>query len=95
MFVVVIELTKPHAEVDAARSAHVEWVNRHCADGTILLSGRQMSGAGGCVIANAPSRAALDAILKEEGYFKAGVAKHTIIEFEARHGTLAKALASA
>jgi len=95
MFVVVIEYTKPLAEVDAARPAHLEWINRHCADGTFLFSGRQPSGTGGCVIANAPSRAALDAILKEDGYIKAGVAKHNVIEFDARNGSLVSALTPA
>jgi uncharacterized protein YciI len=95
MFVVVIEYIKPIAEVDAARPPHLEWIGKHVADGTFLFSGRQPSGAGGCVIANVSSRAALDAILNEDGYIKAGVAKHNVIEFDAKNGSLMSALPQA
>ena len=94
MFVVIIEYIKPLAEVDAARPPHLEWIKKYCDDGTFLFTGRQPGGAGGMVIANASSRAALDAILKEDGYIKAGVAKHNVIEFEARNGSLVGALPS-
>lgn len=95
MFAVIIEYIKPLAEVDAARPPHLAWIQKHCADGTFLFTGRQPSGKGGMVIANAPSREALDAILKEDGYIKAGVAKHNVIEFEAKNGSLVGALTSA
>ena len=92
MFVVVIHYTKPLAEVDAARPAHIEWIKKYSDAGTIVLSGRQTSAGGGVVIAEAPSRAALDAILAEDNYIKAGVARHEVIEFAPTGGSLVHAL---
>lgn len=95
MFVVLLNYTKPMEQVDAARPAHLEWIDANSKKGTFLLCGRQTSGKGGCIIAQAPSRAALDAILKEDNYIKAGVATHDVIEVDARNGALIGALQAA
>lgn len=91
MFVVVIHYTKPD-EIETHRAAHLAWIKRYSEDGTFLLCGPQPTHRGGIVVVNAPSRERLDEILEGDGYTIGGVARHEVIEFTARSGSLLPAI---
>ena len=91
MYLILLHYTKPIDQVDAARPAHLEWIDKYSKEGTFLLCGRQTSGKGGCIIEQTTSRAALDTILKEDNYIKAEVAQHEVIEVDFKSGALAGA----
>jgi uncharacterized protein YciI len=91
MYLILLHYTKPIEQVDAARGPHLEWIAKYSKEGTFLLAGRQTSGKGGCIIAQTPTRDALDAILQEDNYIKADVARHEVIEVDFRSGALADA----
>jgi uncharacterized protein YciI len=81
MFLVLLTYTQPLDAVDAHLSAHREFLKRHYANGTFLLSGRKEPRDGGVIFANAPSAAALQAILAEDPFARHGVAAYQVVEF--------------
>ncbi|QNA88530.1 YciI family protein [Massilia sp. Dwa41.01b] len=81
MFIVSLSYTAPLEEVDAHLAAHRDFLAAHYANGTFLMSGRKVPRDGGIIVANAPSRAALDAVLGEDPFARAGVARYEVTEF--------------
>lgn len=81
LFAVLMHFTKPLAEVDAVRAEHTAHLERHAAQGTILAWARREPPVGGVHIVAAPDRAALEQIVAEDPYVRAGVARPEIVEF--------------
>ncbi|MFE9426732.1 YciI family protein [Kitasatospora sp. NPDC006697] len=81
MFVVTLRYTAPLETIDELLPAHVEWLERHYADGTLLASGRLVPRTGGVVLARAADRAALDAVLAGDPFGRAGAAEYEVAEF--------------
>jgi uncharacterized protein YciI len=80
MFVVALHYTDL-AGVDAQLEAHRAFLREQYAAGVFLMSGPQVPRTGGLIVAHAPSRAALDAILDRDPFRQAGVATYAITEF--------------
>ena len=51
MYVLIVEYLVPLERIDELRPAHLEYLHRHYADGTFLVSGRQDPPAGGLIVA--------------------------------------------
>jgi uncharacterized protein YciI len=81
LFVVLMRYIRPLAEVDAVRADHVRHLERYAAQGIIHAWARRDPPEGGVLIAAAPDRATLEAVLAEDPYVKAGVAKPEIVVF--------------
>lgn len=72
---------RPLAEVDAQLEAHRAWLDRHYAAGEFLASGPKVPRTGGVILVRAMPRARLDALLADDPFARAGVARHEVIEF--------------
>ena len=73
-------------------AGHRDWINKH-ADASFVLCGPfEDRSAGGMIIAQAESRAALDRILAEDPLLACGAATHEVAPLEIARGYLANAL---
>jgi uncharacterized protein YciI len=82
MYVVLIRYTAPLEEVDRARDAHKSFLAECYRRGLFIVSGRQDPPVGGVILAEEMPREELEALLNEDGYAKAGVARHEVIRFD-------------
>jgi uncharacterized protein YciI len=82
MYVVIIRYTKPIAEVDRHREAHKEFLRRAYEAGHFIVSGRQDPPVGGVILCKEMPREALETLLREDGYARAGVAQYEILRFD-------------
>lgn len=85
LFVVLMHYTKPLADVDAVRADHYVHLERAAAAGTMLAWARRDPPTGGVLIAAAADRPALERVLAEDPYVRAGVAKPEIVEFNPKN----------
>ena len=83
MFVIELVYKAPLAEIDAAMTAHVAFLNKHYAAGTFVVSGRKIPRDGGVIIAVGSNRAAIEAIVREDPFVKRGLAEFRVVEFRA------------
>ena len=83
MYVLIVEYLVPLERVDELRPAHLEYLGRHYADGTFLVSGRQDPPAGGVIIAADVDREQLDAITASDPYVTEGAARYRVVRFNA------------
>ena len=81
MFIVSLSYTAPLAEVDAHLAAHRDYLAAQYAAGSFLMSGAKVPRDGGIILAQAPSRAALESILSEGPFALASLARYEITEF--------------
>ncbi len=80
MFVLIVEYTAPVERIDAVLEEHVRYLDRHYADGTFLLSGRQVPRTGGLILATAPDRATVAAISAQDPFVVHGLARHVVLD---------------
>lgn len=80
--VVLIDYVDDLTLVDARMKAHVAWLDRHLADGTLLVGGRQHPRVGGVLIARG-GKAAVEALAATDPFVAHGVASSRVIEFNA------------
>lgn len=76
LYVAVSEYQRPLVEVDALRDAHWAWLQHQYERGAVLISGRRDPPVGGVIVAAAPSEAALDVLLAEDPFVRAGLARY-------------------
>jgi uncharacterized protein YciI len=81
VFVLLVTYRAPLERIDELRPRHVAYLQRHYADGTFLVSGRQRPPAGGVILAADVDRAQLEQITATDPYVTEGAADYTIIEF--------------
>ena len=77
LFMVTGRFLQPAAVVEEATPRHREWLDLQYRAGTFLLSGRQLSGQGGILLARARSQAELEQILATDPMVIEGVAAYT------------------
>ena len=81
MYVLIVEYLVPLERIDEIRPAHVEYLHRHYADGTFLVSGRKDPPAGGVIVAADVDRDRLEAITATDPYVTEGVARYQVVRF--------------
>lgn len=81
-FVVLLHYTKPLADVDQVRAEHISHVERSAGRGILVAWARRSPPVGGVLVAVAPDRKTLEAVLAEDPYVKAGVASPEVVEFK-------------
>ena len=81
LYVVLVHYTQPLAAVDAVRAQHVEHLERYAREGVFHAWARRDPPTGGVIVAAVPDRAALEAIVAQDPYLRAGVARAEIVEF--------------
>jgi uncharacterized protein YciI len=83
VFVIELIYKAPLAAIDARMKAHVVFLQKHYASGHFLVSGRKIPRDGGIILATGPSRAAIEAIMREDPFVAEGLADLRVIEFRA------------
>lgn len=83
MFVIELLYKADLKEIDAHMKAHVAFLNRHYANGTFLISGRKIPRDGGIILATGKSKAQIETLIKEDPFYKHGLADFRVIEFRA------------
>ncbi|AEW97686.1 MULTISPECIES: YciI family protein [Streptomycetaceae] len=83
MFILEVTYTAPAERVDALLPDHVAWLDEHYAAGAFLASGRKNPRDGGVILATAPDRAAVEALIADDPFVTGGVGTYRITEFYA------------
>ena len=83
MFVIELTYKAPLAEIDGNMAAHVKFLKKHYAAGHFLVSGRKIPRDGGIILAMAPSREDVEAIIQDDPFYTRGLADFRIIQFRA------------
>jgi uncharacterized protein YciI len=81
VFVLLSTYTARLERIDELRPRHLAYLQRHYADGTFLVSGRQQPPAGGLIVAGDVDRAQIERIIETDPYVTEGAAEYTIVEF--------------
>jgi uncharacterized protein YciI len=81
MFVVTLTYTRPLAEIGRLMPGHVAYLNECYRAGGFVASGRQVPRTGGVILAVAPDRRDLEAVLDHDPFVVEGVATYEITEF--------------
>jgi uncharacterized protein YciI len=81
MFIVTLTYIRPLEELDALMAQHVAWLKVHYESGLFIASGRQVPRKGGVILARSGDREALEHILAEDPFAKAGCARADVVEF--------------
>lgn len=81
VYVVSLSYKVDLSEVDNYIDEHVAFLEKYYEKGSFIASGRKVPRTGGVILAQAESKEALMAILEEDPFFKADLAKYEIIEF--------------
>ena len=83
MFVIELIYKADLSEIDAHMKAHVAFLKKYYAAGNFLVSGRKIPRDGGIILAVGKDKPELEAIVKEDPFYKHGLADFRIIEFRA------------
>lgn len=81
VFVVSLTYKVELSEVDQHINDHIAYLDKYYEKGNFIASGRKVPRTGGVILAHAESREKMNAILQEDPFFKADVARYEITEF--------------
>lgn len=81
VFVVSLTYKVELSEVDQYINDHVAYLDKYYEKGTFIASGRKVPRTGGVILAHCENRDELDNILKEDPFYKAGMANYEVTEF--------------
>jgi uncharacterized protein YciI len=81
MFIIELIYKADLKQIDAHMGAHMKFVRKYYAAGNFLVSGRKIPRDGGIILAVGESREAVEAIAKEDPFYKHGLADVRVIEF--------------
>ena len=83
MFVIELIYKAGLDQIDAHMKAHMKFLKKYYASGHFLVSGRKIPRDGGIILAVGGTRAAIEAIAREDPFYRHGLADVRIIEFRA------------
>lgn len=81
MFLILLNYLRPLEAIEAHLAAHREFLQRHYAQGTFLLSGRKEPRTGGVILARAKNRTEVETLIQEDPFHQFGLAEYQIVEF--------------
>ncbi len=81
MFIISITYKADLSIVEQHLPAHRAYLDKYYSNGIFVLSGVKAPRTGGIILARASRRIIVDAIVKEDPFYKAGVADYSIVEF--------------
>jgi uncharacterized protein YciI len=82
LFVVLMHYTRPLADVDAVRADHLKHVRDLADRGLMRAWARRDPPTGGVLLVAAADRATVEALVAEDPYVTAGVARPEIVAFD-------------
>lgn len=81
MFIIILSYKKNIEEVEKFIVAHRDYLAPYYRSGHFLMSGRKEPRDGGVILATAPGRAEIDAIIQKDPFWIEDVASYEVIEF--------------
>jgi len=81
MFILLNRYVRPLEDVDRVLPEHLRFQDEMYARGVFIVSGRLVPRTGGVTLANAASRAELEALLRDDPFQREGIAECEIVEF--------------
>ena len=82
MFIIDLLYVRPIDEVEVELSAHREFLNKYYREGLFLFSGPKKPREGGLIVCTARSREEVGELIKEDPFYKKGIAEYRITEVE-------------
>ena len=83
MFIIELIYKAALADIDASMAAHVKFLKKYYAAGHFVVSGRKIPRDGGIIVAVAKSRSQIEAIIREDPFYRRKLADFRIIQFRA------------
>lgn len=81
MFIVNLHYIVPLEKLDEHMADHVKYLNKYYKQHVFLASGRKVPRTGGIILAQATSKEAIEAILREDPFHIHNLAEFTVTEF--------------
>lgn len=82
MFVVILTYLKPIEEIEACTAEHRAWLDQHVRSGRLIATGPMVPRTGGVFLARGGgSKAALEALLRDDPFQVRGLVRCDVIEF--------------
>lgn len=81
MFIVSVNYVKPLDQIDSFLEEHIEFLKVQYEKKAFIVSGRKVPRTGGIILAKTKDKKELDEILKQDPFYKNGVAEYDITEF--------------
>jgi uncharacterized protein YciI len=81
MFIISTSFKKPIEEVERYLPGHIAFLDKFCARGMFICSGRKNPRTGGCILAKAPDRESILDAIKEDPFYREGIAEYEVTEF--------------
>ncbi|HCW05825.1 MAG TPA: GTP cyclohydrolase [Cytophagales bacterium] len=81
MFIIDLHYIVPLEQLDAHMTEHVKYLQKYYKLNVFLASGRKVPRTGGIILALAPSREAVDEIIKEDPFYLHQLAEFRVTEF--------------
>jgi uncharacterized protein YciI len=88
MYLMISTYLAPLDEVDAARAAHMEWLEGLEHRGLVVTAGRQEPPVGGIVLLDAASADEAVALMADDPYVRRGLATYTATGWTPTRGAL-------
>ena len=82
MFIINLTYIAPLEKIDARMKDHMVFLNACYREGLFIASGRKVPRTGGIILAKGSSKEAMEALMKNDPFVSAGLAKVEIIEFQ-------------
>ncbi len=82
MFIINLNYTAPLEKIDAAMKDHMVFLNACYKEGLFIVSGRKIPRTGGIIIAQASSKEAMEALMRNDPFVAQGLAEMEVIEFQ-------------
>lgn len=76
--------------LDAWLPEHYEYIDRHVAAGTFLMTGRKVPRTGGVILAVGADRAAIERLITEDPFHREHLADYTITEVQPTRSLIAQ-----
>lgn len=82
LFALIVDYVAPLPEVDALLEDHVRFLERFYAEGTFLMSGRQVPREGGFILAACEDRSSMEAVVAQDPFVRGGVAEYRVVQVQ-------------
>ncbi|OIQ26521.1 YciI family protein [uncultured Vibrio sp.] len=80
MFIISLDYQVPLEQVDQFVPEHIDYLNKHYAEGHFILSGRKEPRTGGVILSTVSDRSELNDILALDPFYREGLATYEITE---------------
>lgn len=81
LFVIILRYIASIEKINAARPAHLEFLDKYYAAGNFIVSGRQNPVTGGIIMASGDDRQEIENIVQVDPFYSEKLAEFNIYEF--------------